>query len=130
MSLFLGRVNVQSKEGPSGNPLYDRFWQELGKPLQNQPPSDRASAAQETAAKELLKNTLQRCKKLMPKTQRYLLGEIHDFGYLGNLMRLRRELGEGRWCDACYTLCKVIKYYCANDIRTMYAIIGILEDYI
>lgn len=130
MSLFTGRVIVNGKESPYGDPLYNRFWQELGKPLLKQTISARATIEQEEDARNLLKDTLQRCRKRIPETRRYLLGDIHDSGYLGTLMQLRKQLEEGQWGNACHTLCKVIRYYCANDIRTMYAIIGILEEYV
>ncbi len=120
------------KKGQSahGDPLFNRFWLMLGEPLQHWPPSDSATDVQETAARQLLRKTLRQCKAHMPETRRYLLGDIHDVGYLGCLLRLQQQLQKERWCDACYTLCKVIKYYCANDIRTMYTIIGLLEEYL
>ncbi|MBP3673467.1 MAG: hypothetical protein J6J18_06530 [Oscillospiraceae bacterium] len=131
MSLFVGKVKVKNGEAPWSDLLYARFWTELGKPLLHQPQSDKATAAEEAAAKELLKKTLLRCRKLMGETRRYPLVDFtHDVGYLGEFLRLKQQLVEKRWCDACYTLAKMIKYYCANEVRTMYTIIGVLEEYL
>lgn len=98
--------------------------------LMKQPPSDRATAEQEAAAKELLRKTMLHFEKRFPKTQLYRLQDrnLQRADYYGNLLRLRRELESGKWCDACYSLCKVLKYYCANDTRTIYTVFGILEE--
>lgn len=130
MSLFLKKVKSESRFSLTSDPLYSRCWEEIGKPLMSQGSSNGAGSEQEQRSKELLAQTLKRCKKFLPKTKRYTVGDPHDFDYMKTLKRLCDALAAEHWCDACGITCKIVKYYCANDVRTMYTIIGILEEFV
>lgn len=130
MSLFVGKIRKAKYPHPHCDPLYGRFMDELGLPLLRMADRSREEPAPESEAKALLGQTLQKCKKWMPRCRSYQQDAPQDEGYFGTLLKLRQQMERGEWCEACYTLCKTMKYYCANDVRTMYTIIGILEEFV
>ncbi len=131
MPVFIGKVKLEKKKMPYEDRMSSRIWKEIAIPLQARRASSRATAEDEAASKALLIQTLERCRRLLPKTKRYLMCEyFFDEGYLGILLELRNTLLEKRWGDACYQTLKMIRYYHGSDIRTMYSIIGILEEFL
>ncbi len=131
MSVFIGKVKLEERKTPSEDKLYGVIWNEIAEPLKNQHGSDRASAAEEATSRALLAQALERSRKLLPKTKRYRLHEnFFDVCYFGILLKLQSALRSEKWGDACYQVQKMIRYYRGNDVRILYTIIGILEEFL
>ncbi len=131
MSVFIGKVKLEERKIPSEDKLYGIIWNEIAEPLKYQRGSDRATEAEEAASRTLLAQALERSRKLLPKTKRYRLHEhLFDVCYFDILLKLQSALRGEKWGDACYYVQKMIRYYSGNDVRILYTIIGILEEFL
>ena len=128
MPLYTMRWKVEKKFPLDDHKIRAKIFRKVYAPLCDRRDSSVATPDEEETSRERLAEALRQCKKILPKTKRYLYGDNYqDVGYYGVLFSLQNALMERRWGTACYVAQKMIRYYPCNDARNMNCLIDMLE---